>query len=111
MTPYGPSARARRIISAWKNRQVNVLKDPDPHKESRMSTDAERSFRQGLEEYIARSPGTNVVKLSNFAKYVPRQSLTRFLSHYELFQKVLRVQGSVVECGVLHGGGLMSSPN
>ena len=82
--------------------------DPDPTKDSKWSTNAERTFRKELDAYFARSPSSNLAKLDNFPKYVPRQSLTRFLTRYEIFKKVLRVQGSIVECGVLHGGGLMT---
>ena len=84
------------------------IDDPDPYRDLRMSTESERFFRRSLEDYFASSPGANVVKLQNFAKFVPRQSLTRFLSRYELFKMVLRTQGSIIECGVLQGGGLMS---
>ena len=48
------------------------------------------------------------VKMENFPKYVRRQNLTRFLALYELFKKVLNVKGSIVECGVYHGFGIMS---
>jgi hypothetical protein len=47
-------------------------------------------------------------KLANFAKYVRRQSIARFMIQYELFKKVLNVKGSIVECGVHHGGGVMA---
>jgi hypothetical protein len=47
-------------------------------------------------------------KLANFAKYVRRQSIARFIIQYELFKKVLNVKGSIVECGVHHGGGVMA---
>lgn len=43
----------------------------------------------------------------NFPLYVPRQDLTRFLCKYEIFKRVLDVQGSIVECGVFFGGGLL----
>ena len=43
----------------------------------------------------------------NFPLYVPRQDLTRFLCKYEIFKRVLNVQGSIVECGVFFGGGLL----
>jgi hypothetical protein len=39
---------------------------------------------------------------------VRRQHLKRFLAMYEVFKRVLPVKGSVVECGVLHGFGVMS---
>lgn len=48
------------------------------------------------------------VRLENFPKYVRRQHLKRFLAMYELFKRVLPVKGSVVECGVFRGFGLMS---
>ena len=47
-------------------------------------------------------------RLENFPKYVRRQHLKRFLTMYELFKLVLPVKGSVVECGVFRGFGLMS---
>ena len=48
------------------------------------------------------------VRLENFPKYVRRQHLKRFLAMYEIFKKVLPVKGSVVECGVFRGFGVMS---
>ena len=47
-------------------------------------------------------------KISNFTKFVPRQNLTYFLAKYEIFKKILNVNGSIIECGVLFGGGLMT---
>lgn len=48
------------------------------------------------------------VKIENFPKYVRRQNLTRFLALYEIFKRVLEVKGSIVECGVHRGFGVMS---
>jgi len=47
-------------------------------------------------------------KLNNFEKFISRQSMSRFLARYELFKKTLEVKGSIVECGVHFGGGLMA---
>ncbi len=47
-------------------------------------------------------------KLSCFPRYARRQDLKRFLALYEIFKRVLPVKGSVVECGVFRGFGLMS---
>ncbi len=66
------------------------------------------SFRERLERYFTESPGTNTEKLENFTKYVPRQNLARFMARYEIFKLIQQVQGSIVECGVLFGGGLMA---
>lgn len=47
-------------------------------------------------------------KLDNFEKYVRRQALARFLARYELFKLQMNVKGSIIECGVHHGGGLLA---
>jgi hypothetical protein len=44
-------------------------------------------------------------KLNAFPRFVDRSYLSRFLVRYELFKKVLDVQGSAIECGVFDGGG------
>lgn len=65
-------------------------------------------FLTQLDNYFTNGMGTTAEKLANFAKYVPRQNMTNFLAKYELFKKILNVEGSIVECGVLFGGGLMT---
>jgi hypothetical protein len=47
-------------------------------------------------------------KVEHFTKYVRRQCVARFLAQYEIFKMVLGVKGSVVECGVHHGSGVMA---
>jgi len=54
------------------------------------------------------NPSSWETKMENFPKYVRRQNLTRFLALYEIFKRILPVKGSIVECGVNHGFGLMS---
>ena len=71
-------------------------------------TSKEHDFLSLLEDRLEDSPYSAVEKLMNFAMYVPRQDLTTFLIRYEIFKLVLDIQGSVVECGVLFGGGLMA---
>lgn len=68
----------------------------------------EQSYAAQMEQCIARSPFSNLERLRNFTLYTPRQDLTIFLVRYEIFRRVLEIQGSIVECGVLRGGGLMS---
>ncbi|WP_434304820.1 class I SAM-dependent methyltransferase [Clostridium botulinum] len=48
------------------------------------------------------------MKLRNFEKYVTRQSLARFLARYEIYKLIKNVKGSIIECGVHHGGGVMA---
>jgi|SRR5215469_1251211 len=68
----------------------------------------EQGYAARMEECIARSPYSNLDRLRNFSVYAPRQDVTNFLIRYEIFKRVLGIQGSVVECGVLQGGGLMA---
>ena len=71
------------------------------------NTEAEVDYRVGLETFFSESIGSNIEKLQNFPKFVPTQDLRRFAGRYELFKQVLDVHGSIVECGVLFGGGLL----
>ncbi len=43
----------------------------------------------------------------NFEKYARRQSISRFLARYELFKLQANTKGSIIECGVHEGAGLM----
>jgi len=71
-------------------------------------TEKERAYMHELEQSYGASPFSVVEKLMNFPLYVPRQDLTKFIVKYEIFKRVLAIQGSIVECGVSFGGGLMS---
>ncbi|GLK59740.1 MULTISPECIES: TylF/MycF/NovP-related O-methyltransferase [Azotobacter] len=85
--------------------QVN---DPSRYRQAGRSNLAEVDYRAALEGFYGRATGSNVEKLENFACYVPRQSLSRFICLSEIFKLVLHVQGDVMECGVNWGGGLMT---
>lgn len=71
-------------------------------------TSAEREEGSRNRECFERNPDAWEQKLENFPKYVRRQNLTRFLALYEIFKRVLEVKGSIVECGVFRGFGVMS---
>ena len=76
----------------------------DPKTQAQFDLDS----RMMLEAYFNESAGSTTEKIENFAKYVPRQNLARFLARYEIFKLIKDIQGSIVECGVLFGGGLLS---
>lgn len=73
-----------------------------------LRTPEERLVGSEIARLFDESPDAVETKLENFPKYVRRQHLTGFLARYELFKKVLSVKGSVVECGVNRGFGLMT---
>lgn len=58
-----------------------------------------------------RNPSSWETKMENFPKYTRFQNITRFLALYEIYKMVLNVKGSIVECGVYHGFGVMSYLN
>ena len=47
-------------------------------------------------------------RIDAFAKYATRRAPAKFLVRHDLFRRVLAVNGSIVECGVLHGAGLFT---
>lgn len=71
-------------------------------------TSAEQHVGQANAAVFEACSDPTEVKLANFPKYVRRTDLKRFLAMYELYRRVLPVKGSVVECGVFRGFGLMS---
>ena len=75
--------------------------------ESSSTTPTDYDFLTALEEYYENSIGTHTDRIANFSKYIRTQDLRNFLGRYELFKKIIDVPGSIIECGVLHGGGLM----
>jgi len=71
-------------------------------------TEAEWAVGRNIERIFLSCPDNVETKLENFTKYVRRQHLKRFIAMYEIFKLVLPVKGSVVECGVYRGFGLMA---
>lgn len=75
-----------------------------------------KKFRTAAEQEVGSNnarifescPDPIEIKLENFPKYVRRQHLKRFLAMYEIFKLALPVKGSIVECGVFKGFGVMS---
>src|SRR3989338_6284462 len=77
-----------------------------------MRTERENNYSQDLSKHltqlIARQTKTGKEIAEDFPLYAPRQDLSRFLVRHELFKKVLSLRGSIIECGVFRGAGLMS---
>jgi hypothetical protein len=71
-------------------------------------TEAEKRVGRRNAEIFEQCADATEIKLENFPKYVRRQHLKRLLAMYEVFKLVLPVKGSVIECGVYKGFGVMS---
>src|SRR5438093_3836459 len=82
-----------------------------PEAEAARRTAVETQAAALYARIFAESPDSIETKLQNFPKYVRRQDLTRLLARYEIFRKVLAVKGSIIECGVYRGFGLMAWAN
>jgi hypothetical protein len=83
-------------------------KNQTKQRRSTTRSEKEQDYAVQMERCIAESPFSNLERLQNFTLYTPRQDMTNFLVRYEIFKRVLEIQGSIVECGVLRGGGLMA---
>lgn len=83
-------------------------KTKDVGVEGGFRTSAEQLVGQRNRSCFEKNPDPWEKKIESFPKYVKRQNLTRFLAQYEIFKKVMNVKGSIVECGVFRGGGLMA---
>lgn len=68
---------------------------------------AERGVLDALCEAFDQSHVPLPQRLQTFPRHVRRQDVARFLAKYELFNLSLPANGSVVECGVFAGGGLL----
>jgi len=71
-------------------------------------TDAEKKVGERYQLCWDSNLGSWEDKIEHIIKYIRRQTLTRFLARYEVFKKILNIKGSVIECGVFQGEGLMT---
>ena len=63
---------------------------------------------EAIESFFQNDDVDLIEKIDGFPKYVSRQSIAKFLTKYEIFKHILHINGSIVECGVLHGAGLLA---
>lgn len=75
-----------------------------PHNQRLVDSQHRKYIDTSFETYL----GTASEKLANFPRFVPMADLGRFLARATIFERIQRVHGSVVECGVHLGGGLMT---
>jgi hypothetical protein len=61
-----------------------------------------------MERVFESSAGSLAERIDGFPKFASRQAIAKFLARSEIFKHVLDVNGSIVECGVLHGAGLLT---
>jgi hypothetical protein len=65
-------------------------------------------YIRDLSDAFDASTDSTYIKLTQFPKYVPKNSLMQFLSRYELYKLIENIPGDIIELGVCGGGGLFS---
>jgi hypothetical protein len=79
--------------------------------EGLLRTKEEQEAARAYARLFSSCPDSLEEKLASFPKYIRRQDLARLLARYEIFKKVLDTKGSIIECGVFRGFGLMAWAN
>lgn len=64
----------------------------------------EMKQRELLEQLYQRTELTTFELFRNFPVFTPRFNLARFLTHYEIFKRVVNVPGVIIDLGVFQGG-------
>jgi hypothetical protein len=77
-------------------------------REPRNQSTADAAQFEAVERVFMQAAGTVAERVDAFPKFASRQAIGKFLARYEIFKKIVNVNGSIVECGVLHGGGLLT---
>ena len=77
-------------------------------REPKNQSSSDLSQFERIDSFFLEDLGSVFNKIESFPKYVTRQSLAKFLTKYEIFKKILHVNGSIIEAGVLHGGGTLA---
>lgn len=77
-------------------------------RETKNQSISDKEYLRLIDTYWDESTASTTEKLECFTRYVSRQSLTKFISRYEIFKNVLNIHGSVFEIGVHRGASLFS---
>ena len=82
----------------------NSIHSREPNNQSESDLD---QF-QAIQELFESCQDSLFNRIDAFPKFATRQSIAKFLTKYEIFKKILHINGSIVEGGVLHGGGTLA---
>lgn len=75
---------------------------------SPLSTDAQRDLEHQRVAYFTEGIGTISDKLNSMTRFVSRQNMAKYLCYHEVFRETRGVVGSILECGVYFGNGMMT---
>lgn len=80
----------------------------DLTREPKNQSPADLAQFEAMQAVFDQAGGSFADKVDAFAKFASRQAIAKFLARYEIYKKIVGINGSVVECGVLHGGGVLA---
>lgn len=63
---------------------------------------------KAVADFFTNEPIEVIEKIESIGKYASRACIAKFLTKYEIFKQILHVNGSIIECGVLYGAGLLT---
>ena len=81
----------------------------NPH--SPLQTQDQFTNEEKRAKYLEGGIGTNLDKLRSISRFIGRQEFAKILAYKKLFMETSGLAGSIVECGVYYGGGLMTYAN
>lgn len=76
--------------------------------EKTRNTDKQLEYYQKLNDFIKDKSVSMMDKMACFPLYTSRQTITSFIEKYEIYKLCIDIPGSIVECGVAGGKGLMT---
>jgi len=77
-------------------------------RESKHQSADDTSQFSAIENLFKNEKTDLIERIEGFPKYVTRKAMANFMAKYEIFKKILHVNGSIIECGVLYGAGLLT---
>ena len=85
--------------------------DPKYLAGSPLATDNQRDLEKERVDYFNNAVGSVSDKLNSLARFISRQNFAKYFCYYEIFRKTQGTLGSILECGVYYGNGLMTYAN
>jgi len=78
---------------------------------SPLSNELQKSAQEQRSDYFESGVGTTLQKLHSFMRFVSRQDVAKHRAYVSLFEMTQGIVGSIAECGVYFGQGLMTYAN
>lgn len=77
-------------------------------RESKNQSQQDMEYLPMMDQFWSNAYGSPTEKIEAVAKFASRQSITKLMARWEVFQKQLEVNGSIVEVGVHRGASFMA---